>query len=117
METRRGCVSYWYRRLTVVMGSDMRPIRFALSRLLLLAGRDAADNATVAPFTLPDAAGKPVPVLGDKNQKAVVVAFIGTECPVNNAYMPVLAKLHGEFKTQDVGFVAINSNRHDTAAE
>src|SRR5271156_871047 len=49
-----------------------------------------------------------------KDRKAVVVAFVGTECPINNAYLPVLAQLHKEYADKGVAFVAINSNRQDS---
>src|SRR5437016_1272658 len=70
----------------------------------------------VEPFTLPDAAGKPVAPLGAKDQKALVVVFVGTECPINNAYMPRLVELHNSYKSKGVGLVAINSNQQDMPA-
>src|SRR5947208_644690 len=74
----------------------------------------AAEPASVAPFTLPDANGKPVAPLAAKEGKALVVAFVGTECPVNNGYMPRLAELHAKYGPNGVGFVAINSNQQDS---
>jgi peroxiredoxin len=69
----------------------------------------------VGDFRLPDAAGK-VWSLGDfKDRKAVVVVFLGTECPVNNAYAPRLAELHKELAPKGVAFLGINSNCQDTA--
>src|SRR5262249_52016570 len=45
---------------------------------------------------------------------AVVVLFVGTECPVNNAYAPRLRELHQQYSPRGVEFVAINPNRQDT---
>jgi peroxiredoxin len=49
-----------------------------------------------------------------KSKKAAVVAFIGTQCPVNNQYMPRLNELAKAYRDKDVQFVAINSNEHDS---
>ena len=49
-----------------------------------------------------------------KDSKAVVVLFLGTECPINNAFLPVLAELHKEYAGRGVAFVAVNSNHQDT---
>ena len=42
--------------------------------------------------------------------------FLGTECPVNNAYAATLAALHEKYGSQGVAFVAVNSNQQDDAA-
>ena len=92
----------------------MRYGRSLLSVLLFTLPATAAER--VKPFTLPDTAGKPVSPLASKDRKAFVIVFVGTECPINNAYMPRLIALHREFADQGVSIVAINSNRQDTAA-
>ena len=48
-----------------------------------------------------------------RNAKAVVVLFLGTECPINNLYLPTLAALHKKYSPQRVLFVGINSNTQD----
>ena len=68
----------------------------------------------VANFTLTDSAGKTHSLLG-KKRKAVVVVFLGTQCPLNNAYLPRLAELHAAYSAKGVTFLALNSNRHDSA--
>ncbi len=50
-----------------------------------------------------------------KDRKAVVVVFLGTECPLNNAYLPRLAELHKEYGAKGVQFVGINANLQDTS--
>jgi peroxiredoxin len=65
-------------------------------------------------FSLKDTAGKEVSLADFKDKKAVVVIFVGTECPINNAYMPRLAALSNDYAAKDVQFLAINSNRQDT---
>jgi thiol-disulfide isomerase/thioredoxin/mono/diheme cytochrome c family protein len=73
----------------------------------------------VADFSLPwPAAGRPWSLVQEtQHARAVVVLFLGTECPVNNAYVPVLAALHQRYSTRGVAFVAVNSNQQDDAAD
>lgn len=65
-------------------------------------------------FTLPDSQGKKVTLADFKDCKAVVVVFLGTECPINNLYLPRLNQLQKEFAGQGVQFLGINSNQQDT---
>src|SRR5258708_5119566 len=67
----------------------------------------------VKEFALPNIDGKAISLADFKEKKAVVVLFIGTECPINNAYMPHIFELNREFSPKGVQFVAINSNRQD----
>jgi peroxiredoxin len=68
----------------------------------------------IAAFRLPDVNGKPVSLSAFRDKKALVVVFIGTECPINNLYMKRLAELAAEFRPRGVQFVAVNANRQDT---
>lgn len=68
-------------------------------------------------FTLKDGAGKAWALDDFKNKKAIVVFFLGTECPINNAYLPRLAELHKELSAKEVQLLAINSNTQDTAQQ
>jgi peroxiredoxin len=74
-----------------------------------------AKPAKIENFTLKDTAGKAWSLNDVKESKAVVVLFLGTECPINNAYMPRLAELNKEYSVKGVTFVAVNSNHQDTA--
>jgi peroxiredoxin len=68
-------------------------------------------------FTLKDIDGKPVGLADYKDRKAVVVLFLGTQCPINNAYLPILADVHKAYADKGVQFLAVNANRHDTPAD
>lgn len=72
----------------------------------------------ITEFTLNDAVSGKAWDLADKarDAKAVVVLFMGTECPVNNAYAPKLADLAKKYEEKGVVFVGINSNEQDDAA-
>jgi peroxiredoxin len=65
---------------------------------------------------LKDQAGKTWAAADLKGHKAVVVVFVGTECPINNAYMPRLAEMHKALKDRGVLLLAVNSNNQDTPA-
>src|SRR5262245_28237589 len=65
----------------------------------------------VEPFALKDTTGKvwSLADLGDK--KAVVVVFVGTQCPINNLFMGRLAELQRDYADKEVQFLAVNANR------
>ena len=116
--------------VTTTLRFLMRRLAFAapgllvLPALLLLSFGRADDKPTAPPaarkidnFTLTDMDGKEWSLNGLKNKKAIVVVFIGIECPINNAYMPVLAALQKQYADKDVQFLAINSNSQDTPGQ
>jgi peroxiredoxin/mono/diheme cytochrome c family protein len=70
----------------------------------------------VANFTLTDPRDQSRVSLADfKDKKATVVVFVGTECPINNLFLPRLAELHRQYGPLGVQFLAVNSNVQDTA--
>src|SRR5712692_7804644 len=71
--------------------------------------------AKVAPFTLTDPRdSKAVSLAALNDKKATVVVFLGTECPVSNAFLPVLADMHRDYAGKGVAFLGVNSNCQDT---
>jgi peroxiredoxin len=77
----------------------------------------AGPTRTIDSFRLPDPRADREVALADlKDSKAVVVVFLGTECPVNNAFLPILTALAEEYGPRGVAFLGISSNRQDTAA-
>jgi peroxiredoxin len=91
--------------LLVLAGAANRPHAETPSAHLGKAVRD---------FALPDTHGKKVSLASFRTKKAIVVVFVGTQCPINNAYMPRLAQLAREFQAKGVQVLAINANRQDT---
>jgi peroxiredoxin len=65
-------------------------------------------------FFLKSVDGREVAMSDFRDKKAVVVVFTGTECPVNNYYMPRLKELHGKYAARGVQFLAVNSNPQDS---
>ena len=72
-----------------------------------------APGATVPNLALPDVHRRPRSLDGFKDKKALVVVFVGTECPVANLYVPTLVELYKEYAPKGVQFLAINSNSQD----
>lgn len=71
----------------------------------------------ISPFTLDNCYGRAVSLNKFANKKAIVVAFLGTECPLAKLYGPRLEKLQQTFGTDDVAVIGINSNKQDSLTE
>lgn len=74
-------------------------------------------SVQIAGFTLQDYLGARHSLCDWSDQRAVVVVFLGTECPLAKLYGPRLADLASEFGPQGVVFVAIDSNQQDSLLE
>ncbi len=68
-------------------------------------------------FVLADASGQTQALADFRDKKAVVLVFLGTECPVANLYVPDLVALQDKYFDQGVQFIAINPNPGDTPEE
>jgi peroxiredoxin len=73
-----------------------------------------AVGAKVADFTLQDANGQPLSFYAYRDKSAIVVVFIGNDCPIANLYFATLAHLDRKYADKGVKFLAINSNDQDT---
>src|ERR1700722_12577324 len=96
------------------------PLLLLGSALVLgLGSRGRSEDKTarkIDGFRLTDPRSKAVVSLSEfKDRKAIVAVFLGTECPVNNAFLPVLIALHKEYAPKGIAFLGINANRQDTA--
>lgn len=68
-------------------------------------------------FVLLNPQGKQV-ALADFHDKPVLVAiFLGTGCPIGNAYIPYLSEMQKQFAGQGVQFLVVNSQAGDSSAE
>jgi peroxiredoxin len=68
-------------------------------------------------FTLNDFYGKSHSLADFKDKKIVVLAFLGTECPLAKQYGERLAELNKKFADKGVQFLGVNSNRQDAITE
>ncbi len=95
-----------------------------LSALLVLLAIEAIAAETnspvgrqIADFQLHDYLGSVHSLSEWKDKKALVVVFLGTECPLAKLYGRRLAELDEHYRGKDVQFVGINSNQQDSLAD
>jgi len=79
--------------------------------------KESAFGRKVAPFSLGDFRGKTWSLADFQKNKVVVVAFLGTECPLVMQYGPRLAEMAAKYEKDGVAFVGINANQQDSLAE
>ncbi|HEY2412511.1 MAG TPA: redoxin domain-containing protein [Pirellulaceae bacterium] len=94
----------------------MKSILAVLLTAITATAASAADQV-VASFTLADFRGKQHQLSDFSDQKLIVVAFLGTECPLAKLYGPKLAKLADEYSSRGVAFIGINANQQDSLTE
>lgn len=80
-------------------------------------GTESHIGKTISRFTLDNCYGRAISLDTFANKKAIVVAFLGTECPLAKLYGPRLEKLQQTFGTDDLAVIGINSNRQDSLTE
>jgi peroxiredoxin len=69
-------------------------------------------------FRLTDVvSGRTITLHGFQGRKAVVLVFLGNDCPIVNSYAPRLIELDREFRAKGVVFLGINSNAHEPEKE
>ena len=85
----------------------------------LAAAPDVADliGHRIEYFTAKDFRGKVHSLSDYKDKRAVVVYFLGTECPLAKLYGPRMQKLFTEFADDGIGFFGISSNVQDSITE
>lgn len=96
------------------MGRFLLCLVLALCPILAL-GSERADllGKSLGDFSLQDYRGKEHRLSDLKEAKLVVVAFVGTECPLAKTYGVRLAHLAKEYEPKGVRFLAIDSNAQD----
>jgi len=72
---------------------------------------------TVDDFALRDFRGKSVSLSDFADERLVVIAFLGAECPLAKLYGPRLMQLADKFEEEQVTFIGINSNLQDSITE
>jgi peroxiredoxin len=83
----------------------------------LLAAPATDRPAAVENFALADAAGKKHTSADWKGRKAVVLFFLGTDCPVSNFYCHEYARLAKAFTEKGVLFYGVHPDAYVTAAD
>jgi hypothetical protein len=62
-----------------------------------------------------DLAGKPVDLLGQITNKAVVLIFVSRDCPISNRYAPEIRRLQSKFAPKGIKFWLIYPNADESA--
>ena len=66
-------------------------------------------------FVLSDSTGKQIALADFNEANFIVFVFLGTKCPIGNAYVPDLIELQKRYRDRKVQLIGINSNLSDTA--
>jgi len=77
-------------------------------------GGDAQLGKTIADFSARDFHGKPRALAEWSDKQAVVLVFLGVDCPLAKLYAPRLSELSKQYAPHGVQFVGIDSNAPDT---
>ncbi len=104
------------RRLIVLAALLATLLPLALSAMRARAEQTAIGRK-IEDFTLDDFRGRARSLKDWSDSKLVVVAFLGTECPLANLYAPRLAELAERWTPKGVAFIGINSNMQDSVTE
>jgi thiol-disulfide isomerase/thioredoxin len=83
----------------------------------LAADENSPIGRKIEDFSLHDCLGASRDLEEWNDRELVVVAFLGTECPLARLYGPRLAELAAAYEPKKVGFLAIDANQQDTLAE
>ncbi|APZ96952.1 thiol-disulfide oxidoreductase [Fuerstiella marisgermanici] len=78
---------------------------------------NANADQTISDFTLSSHRGVDWSLDSVADSKLVVVAFLGTECPLARLYGPRLSELQNRYQAKDVAFVGIDANTQDSMTE
>src|SRR5262245_14040146 len=76
--------------------------------------KDRVARRRVPNFVLADSAGNQVALADYAEAELVVVVFLGTRCPIANAYIPDLIDLQRRYRDRKVQLLGINSNLSDS---
>jgi len=94
--------------------SSLVVIAFGLSVSAAAFAEQARDPITIQNFVLRDQGGI-TRSLAEIESQAVVVVFLGTECPLAKLYAGRLQTLFEEFDREELSVLGVMSNQHDSA--
>ena len=88
------------------------PLLLLIASTLAQAGPDPASRPSID-FRLQDHRGAWHSLDEARSSRLVVVAFVGTECPLAQAYAPRLAEMARAFEKRGVAFFGVDANEQD----
>jgi len=105
------------RRMRSLHGFGLAVAVVSLLSVPALAAEKSPIGQTVQDFALQDYRGQTHSLSDFDDYELVVVAFLGTECPLAKLYGPRLQELADEYAQRGVAFIAIDPNRQDSITE
>src|SRR5258706_64475 len=72
---------------------------------------------TPADFTLLDSSGRPHSLHEWRKQPILVLAFLGTECPVARSYAGRLGDIAARYSARGVEIIGVDANPSDTVSD
>ena len=85
--------------------------------LVALGALGAEPGSRLPEFSVRTVDGTEISSEALRGSKVTVVGFVSTKCPVSAAYNQRMLTLYREFSSRGVGFVFLNSNSNETAAD
>ena len=76
-----------------------------------------ASTTKIENFTLVDLYGNNQSLKDYNDEKAIVVIFIATRCPVSNAYNTRMVELYNKYHDKNIAILGINSNKTEDIDE
>ena len=97
-------------------------LAFLLGNAVRTAHVSAAESASqigkrITTFSAKDFRGRTHTLDEYSDSKVIVLAFLGTECPLAKLYGPRLASISKKYADKGVTILGVNSNRHDSITE
>ncbi len=101
---------------TPMMPRLILPVLIAILGAIPVGSAKPEHAKPVAPFTLTDPTAKKW-ALTEQKAKVIVVAFLSTECPMSNGYLPVLADISKKYADKGVSVVGVFPDPETTSAQ
>ncbi|TWT49834.1 Thiol-disulfide oxidoreductase ResA [Thalassoglobus neptunius] len=95
----------------------MMVIAVIFSLLSCATAEESSLGKRIDNFSLKDHRGKNYSLDDFNDSKLVLVAFLGTECPLAKLYVHRLNQLKEEFRESDLSIIAVNSNVQDSLSD
>ncbi|MBL9124617.1 MAG: redoxin domain-containing protein [Planctomycetaceae bacterium] len=100
-----------HRRVSLVF------VGLALAATSSFAAEKSIVGRTVENFALKDFRGQPHQLADVADKKLIVLAVLGTECPLAKLYGPRLAQLAADYEPKGVAFLGLSPNQQDSVTE
>lgn len=110
-----GCLAGWLGVAT--RNGDRLAVGHAAEPKGAAAETGASLGRKIETLALRDVNGQERSLAEFKAAPAIVVVFLGTECPLAKLYAPRLQALHARYREKGVAFLAIDANIQDTLPE